>query len=148
MVNHGSDLWLHDFKRGTQSRLTFPGSVTTSPTWTPDGNTVLFASDRGGDFDIYSQPADGSRPAELLLKRPYSQYPSSVGPDVTVAFAEAHPITGEDLWLLSPNGKTTPYRVSRFFDSNLSFSPDGRWHMRHVEAHGCTDTNVLDQTRT
>jgi Tol biopolymer transport system component len=127
LVNHGPELWIHDFKRGTQSRLTFPGSVATSPTWSPDGNTVLFASDRGGDFDIYSQPADGSRPAELLLKRPYSQYPSSVGPDGTVAFAEAHPVTGEDLWLLSPDGKTTPYRVSRFFDSNLSFSPDGRW---------------------
>jgi eukaryotic-like serine/threonine-protein kinase len=127
LVNHGPELWIHDFKRGIQSRLTFPGSVATSPTWSPDGNTVLFASDRGGDFDIYSQPADGSRPAELLLKRPYSQFPSSVGPDGTVAFAEAHPVTGEDLWLLSPDGKTTPYRVSRFFDSNLSFSPDGRW---------------------
>ena len=67
--------------------------------------TVLFASDMGGDFDIYSQPADGSRPAELLLKRHHSQYPVSVGPDGTVAFAEAHPVTGEDLWLLSPDGK-------------------------------------------
>jgi Tol biopolymer transport system component len=127
LVNHGPELWIHDFKRGTQSRLTFPGSFATSPAWSPDGKTVLFASDSGGDFDIYSQPADGSRSAELLLKRPYSQYPSSVGPDGTVAFAEAHPVTGEDLWLLSPDGKTTPYRVSRFFDSNLSFSPDGRW---------------------
>ena len=127
LVNHGPELWIHDFKRGTQSRLTFPGSFATSPTWSPDGNTVLFASDIGGDFDIYSQPADGSRPAKLLLKRPYSQYPSSVGPDGTVAFAEAHPVTGEDLWLLSPDGKTTPYRVSRYFDSNPSFSPDGRW---------------------
>jgi len=127
LVNHGPELWMHDFQRGTQSRLTFPGSFATSPAWSPDGNTILFASDSGGDFDIYSQPADGSRPPEPLLKRPYNQFPTSVGRDGTVAFAEANPVTGEDLWLLSADGKTTPYRVSKFFESNLLFSPDGRW---------------------
>jgi len=142
LVNHGPELWIHDFKRGTQSRLTFPGSFATSPAWSPDGKTVLFASDMGGDFDIYSQPADSSRPAELLLKRPYSQYPVSVGPDGTVAFAEAHPVTGEDLWLLSPDGKTTPYRVSRSFDTNLTFSPDGRWLAYDSDESGRRDVYV------
>ena len=73
------------------------------------------------------QPADGSRPAEILLKRPYDQFPNTVAPDGTLVFSEAHPTTGEDLWTLSPNGKALPLRVTPFNEDSAAFSPDGRW---------------------
>ena len=46
--------------------------------WSRDGRRIVFASNRGGDWDIYSQPADGSRAAEVLLKRPSEQFPYAV----------------------------------------------------------------------
>ena len=76
VVRHGLDLWIHDLQRGTRSPSDVGehqrifrrcGAVT--------ARGIIFASNRGGDWDIYSQPADGSRPAEALLKRPYDQFP-------------------------------------------------------------------------
>lgn len=125
-VAQGPDVWIYDFQRGTRSRLASQG-LAGDPVWTPDGKRIIFESDKSGDFDIYSQPADSSRPAEVFYKHPYNQFPNSVAPDGTLAFAESHPVTGEDLWLLSPGGKASPFQVRAAYDSNARFSPDGRW---------------------
>jgi serine/threonine-protein kinase len=130
VVKQSADLWIFDLPRGTRSRLTFEANgngYTTAPVWSRDGTRVIFSSDAGGDFDIYSQAADGSRPAELLLKRPHDQFPNSFAPDGTLVFSEAHPSTGEDLWVLSPDGKASPLRVTPFNEDSAVFSPDGRW---------------------
>ena len=36
-----------------------------SPHWSPDGTRITFASDRDGDFDIYTMDADGSDVAQV-----------------------------------------------------------------------------------
>jgi hypothetical protein len=69
VVRHLVDLWIHDLQRGTRSRLTTGEGSNILPLWNHDGSRIVFASNRGGDWDIYAQPADGSRPAEVLLKR-------------------------------------------------------------------------------
>jgi eukaryotic-like serine/threonine-protein kinase len=123
VVRHGLDLWIHDLQRGTRSRLT-SGTIDISPLWSSDGTRIIFASNRGGDWDIYSQAADGSRPAEVLLKRAFDQFPYSVLRDGTLLYREIHPKTGQDLWTLSPDGKTSPLRVTAFNETNGQFSPD------------------------
>jgi eukaryotic-like serine/threonine-protein kinase len=118
----GGDLWIHDLQRGTRTPLT-SGDANFRPVWSLDGTRIFFGSNRGGDWDIYSQPADGSRPAEVLLKRPYDQWPLSILPDGTLIYREVHPKTGQDLWTLSPDGKTTPLRVTQFNEMEGQFSP-------------------------
>jgi Tol biopolymer transport system component len=123
VVRHGLDLWIHDLQRGARSPLTSGNANNLLPLWSRDGRRIIFASNRGGDWDIYSQPADGSRPAEALLKRPYDQYPCSILADGTVLYREIHPKTGRDLWTLSPDGKTSPLRVTPFNETDGQFSP-------------------------
>ena len=98
VVRVGGNLWIHDLQRGTRSPLTLGNASNYRFLWSPDGTRIIFGSNRGGDWDIYSQPADGSRPAEVLLKRPYDQYPLSVSADGTLLYREVHPKTGSDLW--------------------------------------------------
>jgi len=123
VVRHGLDLWIHDLQRGTRSPLTSGDASNLLPLWSRDGKQIIFASNRGGDWDIYSQPADGSRPAEVLLKRPYDQFPLSILADGTLLYREIHPKTGQDLWTLSPDGKTSPLRVTPFNETAGQFSP-------------------------
>jgi hypothetical protein len=123
VVRHGLDLWIHDLQRGTRSPLTSESASNILPLWSRDGPRIMFASNRGGDWDIYAQPADGSRPAEPLLKRPYDQFPYSMMPDGTLLYAEIHPRSGRDLWTVSPDGKTSPVRVTPFNEWNAQFSP-------------------------
>ena len=122
VVRHGHSLWIHDLRRGTRSPLTSGNS--SNILWSSDGTRIIFASNRGGDWDIYSQPADGSQPAEVLLKRPYDQFPCSILPDGTLLYLEINPKTSRDLWTLSPDGKTTPFRVTPFNEGEARFRPD------------------------
>ena len=127
-VRQGLDLWIHDLQRGTRSRLTPANTFSVMPRWSSDGTRIIFASNRGGDWDIYSQPTDGSGPAEALLSRPYDQFPTSVSADGTVLYQEINPKTGIDLWTLSPDGlsqerMTSPFRVTPFNEEGGEVSP-------------------------
>jgi Tol biopolymer transport system component len=119
-------------QRGTRSRLTSGSGSNLLPLWSRDGARIIFGSNRGGDWDIYSQPADGSRPAEPLLKRPYDQYPGSILADGTLLYREIHPKTGQDLWTLSPDGKASPLRVTPFNERDGNFSPGPEGGRRRV----------------
>ncbi|MDP3718718.1 MAG: protein kinase [Acidobacteriota bacterium] len=125
VVRHGRDLWVHDLRRGTRSRLTSGDDSNVYPMWSRDGTRIMFASNRGGDWDIYAQRADGSQPAEALLKRPSDQFPASLSADGTLLFIELAPTTGRDLWTLSPDGRVTALRVTAANEAAGQFSPGG-----------------------
>ena len=127
VVRVGLNLWIYDLQRGTSTPLTSGNDSNILPVWSPDGRRILFASNRGGDWDIYTQPADGSRTPDVLLKRPSDQFPYSFAPDGTLLFTEIGPKTGRDLWTLSPDGKASPLRVTGSNEYAAPFSPDGRW---------------------
>jgi eukaryotic-like serine/threonine-protein kinase len=122
VVRQGNTLWLHDLLRGTRSPLT-PGSASNFlPSWSPDGSRVIFASNRGGSWDIYSQLADGSQPADVVLQRPYDQFPYAMLADGTVLYLEIT-ATSRDLWTVSRDGQTAPLRVTPFNEGEARFSP-------------------------
>jgi eukaryotic-like serine/threonine-protein kinase len=123
VVRQGVNLWMNDLERGTHSPLTSGNDSNILPVWSRDGRRILFGSNRGGDWDIYSQPADGSGPAEVLLDRPFDQFPYMVSPDGTLLYLEIQPTTGLDLWTLSPDGEASPFRVTRWNEMAARFSP-------------------------
>lgn len=51
-----------------QVRLTFPGNIDITPRWSPDGNKLVFASERVGDlgtFQVYSMTSVGTSQSRL-----------------------------------------------------------------------------------
>jgi serine/threonine-protein kinase len=123
------ETWILDIERGALTRFTFEGSNHFS-VWTPDGRSLTFSSDREGVPNLFWKPAHGGAAAEQLLTSEHHQDPGSWSPDGKwLAFAELHPDTRWDIWLLDLEGgrRATPLLGTEFRESNPMISPDGRW---------------------
>ena len=60
-----SSLYMAKTKGGRLRRLTHGNHVDTEPTWSPDGNTLAFVSNRDKADCIYLMPMDGGEPKRL-----------------------------------------------------------------------------------
>jgi serine/threonine-protein kinase len=119
------DIWIWDGGRESLTRLTDSPSEDLLPLWTPDGRRVFFASDRAGNFDIYSQAADGSTAATVELANSKFHAPASFSPDGTLL------VVGEEFRDLSVLDVTAhsvrPLLHREAIDWSGELSPDGRW---------------------
>lgn len=94
-VVNQSDL---DVPERIQQTLDWPNGAKlddVSPSWSPDGRWIAFASNRGGEWAIYRAPVAGG-PAQPLVKGPFT-YRYAVERLVSWAADPGTPIAG-DLW--------------------------------------------------
>ena len=68
MDQENMDVVVFDLQRDIGTRLTIDPGADSNPLWTPDGQSVVFSSDRGEGTGIYQRRADGTGQAELLVK--------------------------------------------------------------------------------
>lgn len=67
---------------GQARRLTSQPSYETSPVWSPDSKTIAFASDRNGNFDVFTMDADGkSAKWNRLTYNSAGEMPQAFTPD-------------------------------------------------------------------
>lgn len=127
-----SNVWVHRLAGGSSPpRLTF-GGRNRFPTWSNDGQWVLFQSDRDGDVAIFRQRADGSGTAERVTR------PQQGESHVPQTYAR----DGRHLIVTIQSAQTSRLAVLSFTDRKLSdlagtesadrytegaLSPDGRW---------------------
>ena len=132
-----TNVWIYDLSRKAPPRqLTLLGR-NRYPTWSADGRRVTFQSDRDGDLAIYSQPADGSRPAQRLTQpEPGTAHiPQAWSPKDEYLLFSTESNSTFTLWTFAARDRT----VARFADDVSSralpgavFSPDGRWVAYHA----------------
>lgn len=90
---------------GDRQQLTSGQAHHLSPTWSPNGEKLLFYSDREGSFELYEMNADGSGIRRLLQPDAWKE----------AGFTEARLVDPWD----NDNGAVHQYRAS--------YSPDGNW---------------------
>ena len=120
------EIWIHDVSRQTDVRFAFDG-ISSLPIWAPDGSTLTFMSNAGGSFDIYSKAADSSTGAALVLEDPNLLVPGSFSTDGRLLYHRVVQETQRDLWVLSPDGTSSPFLESEFNEMAPRLHPNGRW---------------------
>jgi Tol biopolymer transport system component len=128
-----TQLWIRR-SDGTRQKLTQEGSVNWRPSWTPDGRSVAFSSNRNGggsqnDFDLYLMPVDGSGPARLLLHHSYGLWEAEFSRDgrwLVVRSDEANSISHIRGRRLDGDTALVPVVVGKSSTDEIALSPDGR----------------------
>jgi Tol biopolymer transport system component len=106
------DIWLFDLVRGASSRFTFDPADDFNPTWSPDGGSIFFASNRKGQRNLYIKPANGAAEEKLLLESEFQKNPEDWSPDGKVLiFNHRKPGGSVELWALPLVGDRKPHKV-------------------------------------
>ena len=74
------DVYVVPVGGGKALQLTTSSSYETSPVWSPDGQTIAFASDRNGNYDIYTVSAEGGVAQRVTTNSAY-ETPLAFSPD-------------------------------------------------------------------
>jgi hypothetical protein len=130
--SNGIDVWVRDLDRGTTSRLTSQPTVNNGPVWSPNGETIAFATGRNGALDFYQRPSNGTGSEAPIL--PLHAIPVLFASDWSsdgrfLAYYRTGPKGNFDLWVVALDGARTPtlFLGTEFNESQGQFSPDGRW---------------------
>lgn len=113
-----------------QTNVSNSPSADVSPTWSPDGSQIAFASYRNSSFDIVVMNADGSNQTNITNSQPF-EYAPSWSPDGSKIAATAmreNMGNGElDIITINPDGSgELNLTNSPEADGNAAWSPDGQ----------------------
>ncbi len=122
------DIWTYDIARQTTTKITTDAADDQGPLWTPDGQRIVFTSNRGGRPELYLQGADGSEAAERL-------FPIAEGTELLHAHTWSR--DGTTLLFSGTGGigtvamageRKVERTIRRQFRAGApALSPDGRW---------------------
>ncbi len=135
-----SDIWLLDGNRTT--RFTFEPGVVQNPVWSPDGNRLVFESDRSGHRNVYVKSASGAGGDTRVVDSDQTKIPTDWSRDGRLLlFHSIDPQTNSDLWVVRMDGQSKPEILLKtpFNERNARFSPDGRWIAYQSNESGRTE---------
>ncbi len=128
--SEGEQIWVKSLPSGPVSRLTFNGSGSGRPGWTPDGRRVTFVTTQGNSMrQAWIQRADGSADGEPLVVTGRSVEEVEWTPDGKRYLLRTGSSTRSRDVVLGTVGDTalTPLVSGPADEFAPAVSPDGRW---------------------
>jgi serine/threonine protein kinase/Tol biopolymer transport system component len=136
-----ADVWVMDLAHGNRTRLTFGGATHLSPSWSPDGQRVVYVYQGGAaarGTSLRSRPADGGGQEQILLEGETSApvlrllAPQWSTDGRYLLYIRSSGPVGASIWALPMSGERKPFPVvqptteqGRVVQYRLS--PDGQW---------------------
>ncbi|MFZ0816814.1 MAG: hypothetical protein WAM78_14915, partial [Candidatus Sulfotelmatobacter sp.] len=137
-----ADIWVFDLERGSKTRLTFGGATHLMPSWSADGQRVVYVQQTGATIvagtSLRARPASGGGQEEVLMDRDPSSMPVTLlSPQWSadgkyLLHIEQSGPNNAGIWALPTTGDKNPFAIvkppspqARIVTYRLS--PDGRW---------------------
>ena len=130
-VEGRDETWLKALDRGPLSRLAFGGSLSYRPTWTPDGRSITFISDRdlANPSGAYNVSADAGGSPALVYRTTAPVDEAEWSRDGKWLVVRTGSGGGRNLYAVrwGSDEPPIPIAVSPFDEYAPSLSPDGRF---------------------
>ena len=118
------DLWVRGAGGdSTWRQLTHGAAWDGQPAWSADGRTLVFASDRAGQFDLWRVAVDGGEPERLTTDPAWEGEPT-VAPDGRIAFVRGREGDAR-IRLREADGREAPLSATVAAERWPAFAPDG-----------------------
>jgi dipeptidyl aminopeptidase/acylaminoacyl peptidase len=123
----GSTIYTVATGGGTPRRIT-----TLAPSylhsWSPDGKFLIYTGGRGGEFDIYRIPFDGSGPEVNLTNSKGLDDGPEFSPDGKYIYFNSLRSGSMQIWRMQPDGGSPEQLTSDQYNNWFPhISPDGQW---------------------
>jgi len=110
---------------GEPQRLSFSNAIDTEPSFSPDGRTLLFTSDRGGTPQIYRMPAAGGNAERVTFEGTYNVTPRYSPDGKSFAFIQRS--QGRyGLAIMDLAARQAQILTDGQLDGSPTFAPNGR----------------------
>lgn len=123
--NGSANLYTMDLRTRTTTRLTATQAIDTSASYSPDGQKIVFESDRGGKPQIYVMNVDGSNQQRISFGDGSYSTPVWSPRGDYIAFTKQ--FQGQfSIGVMRPDGKGERVLTSGFHNEGPTWSPNGR----------------------
>ncbi len=128
----GSDIWVIDWKRKVNTKVTLDPSDDMNPVWAPDNKRVAFVTFRKGNADIFVRNANGIGPETPLVETAADEFVEDWSKDGRSLVYKQVNGEFEDLYVLpfdaeGKPGKPWPIIQGPYHKDEPQFSNDGQW---------------------
>lgn len=126
IMEGNSDIYELNILSNSARRLTKSPSIDTTPTYSPDGKFITFASDRDSGQQIYVMDANGLSVARISFAGGSYSKPVWSPDGRLIAFTK---IKGGQFYIgvIAPNGKGEKLLTSGYLVEGAKWSPNGRY---------------------
>lgn len=93
-----------------------------SPSWSPDGSWIVFASNRAGNYDLYRVRRDGGELVRITFEPQHEEDPDWSPTGQGIVFREG----GDLAWIREDGTGRRRLTADPFADRQPAWSPDGR----------------------
>jgi serine/threonine-protein kinase len=140
------DVWVKQLPTGPSSRITFGDSAHFRASWSADGRSVVYVTDRGPGAGLpYQSRADGTGSPQMLASSPmnFIQAIESRDGRWLVVRRAATEAGGGDIYGIKAGDTTVvPLLTSPARETNPALSPDGKWLAYASDESGASEVYV------